>query len=349
MSSSEPRSTEPGGTESGGVESGGVESGGTERAGVEYDLVVVAGGAGSRLGGAVKADLAIGGERLLDRVLAATGTAATRVLVGRDIDVPDDVVRTLEDPPSGGPAAGTDAGLRAVTSPAPWTLLLASDLADPASGIATLLEAAAQADARSRSDSQSQADSQAEPGDEVDGICLAGEGEHPQWLFGIHRTEALRAAVEALDTVRDRSMKALLSSLRLRTVPVAQAAVADIDTPADAQAWRAERAEPPSSREPRTSRLHEDAETAQRWRRWVELACTSVDVDPDLVDIPGIHTLTKQVAHGYDRPLAPVSSYVLGLAVGAARARGEEVDQTALRRAIVATIEQAPPVPEEQS
>ncbi|MBD5830685.1 NTP transferase domain-containing protein [Janibacter melonis] len=298
---------------------------------VGYDVVVVAGGVGSRLGGAVKADLTVDGERLLDRVLAATGSASTRVLVGRGIDAPDDVVRTLEDPPSGGPAAGTDAGLQAVTSPARWTLLLASDLADPAAGIATLLEAAARADEDGE--------------DDVDGICLAGDAEHPQWLFGIHRTAALRGAVESLDTVRNRSMKALLSSLRLTTVAVDPAAVADIDTPTDARTWQAQR----PADAPREPRLRGDAATVQRWRQWVEMACEAVAVDPDLVDVAGIHVLTKQVAHGYDRPLAPVSSYVLGLAVGAAQARGEEVDQVALRRAIVATIEQAPPVPEEQS
>ena len=59
-----------------------------------YDLVVVAGGSGSRLGGAVKADLTLGGERLLDRTLAATQDARTRVLVGQGIEVPDDVVVT---------------------------------------------------------------------------------------------------------------------------------------------------------------------------------------------------------------------------------------------------------------
>lgn len=295
-----------------------------------YDVVVVAGGSGSRLGGVVKADLVVGGERLVDRALAATSTAATRVLVGEGIEVPDDVVVTLEDPPAGGPAAGTAAGLAAVAQPAPWTLLLASDLADPAGGIASLVEAAARADADGE--------------EETDGICLAGDAEHPQWLFGIHRTAVLRDAVAELDTVRDRSMKALLSPLRLRTVNVAAGAVADIDTRADLDRWAS-----PPGHVSRPAKMTGDDDQAARWHAWVALAADAVDVDPAAVDITGIHVLTKQIAHRYDRPLAPVGAYILGLAVGAAQARGEQVDQSELRRAIAETITQAPPVPQEDA
>ena len=49
-------------------------------------------------------------------------------------------------------------------------------------------------------------------------------------------------------------------------------------------------------------------------------------------DIARIHTLTKVIAHTYDRPMAPVGSYILGLAVGAAAARGESADVAALQR-----------------
>lgn len=287
-----------------------------------YDLVLVAGGAGLRLGGVIKAELRVGDERLVDRALAATADARRRVLVGPDVDLPDDVVVTSEHPSGGGPAAGVAAGLRAIEDPSEWTLLLAGDLVDPTPGVRVLLEEAGTLP------------------DEIDGICLQG-GDRPQWLFGIYRTRALDDAVRAIGTPRGASMHELLSPLRLRTVEVAPAVVADIDTPQD----REQHAPAPATgRGPR-----EDAATQERWRAWVELASAAVGADPDDVDIRGVHQMTKQIAHRYDRPLAPVGSYVLGLAVGAARARGEEVDQVALRRAIVATIEQAPPVPEEQS
>ena len=45
-------------------------------------------------------------------------------------------------------------------------------------------------------------------------------------------------------------------------------------------------------------------------------------VDPALVDVAGVHELTRDIAHGFSRPMAPVGSYILGLAVGARAARG---------------------------
>lgn len=55
----------------------------------------------------------------------------------------------------------------------------------------------------------------------------------------------------------------------------------------------------------------------QRWTEWVGDACAAVGVDAAQVDIVEIHHLSKQVAHRLERPLAPVSTFILGLAVGA--------------------------------
>ena len=74
------------------------------------------------------------------------------------------------------------------------------------------------------------------------------------------------------------------------------------------------------------------------WHDWIRDACTALDVDPAAVDVPGIHALTKEIAHGFARPMAPVGSYILGVAVGARAARGEPVDVEALARAIRATF-----------
>lgn len=65
----------------------------------------------------------------------------------------------------------------------------------------------------------------------------------------------------------------------------------------------------------------------QRWLDWVGEACAAVGADADAVDIVQIHDLSKQVAHRLERPLAPVSTFILGLALGAAGAgagAGEE-------------------------
>lgn len=77
--------------------------------------------------------------------------------------------------------------------------------------------------------------------------------------------------------------------------------------------------------------LH-DPDLRTVWEEWVAVACASVGVDPARVDIDEIHLLTKQVAHRFERPMAPVSSFILGLAL----ASGGEVRE--LRERIEATL-----------
>jgi hypothetical protein len=87
------------------------------------------------------------------------------------------------------------------------------------------------------------------------------------------------------------------------------------------------------------------AAAEQQWHTWIVDACTALDVDPDAVDVTGIHALTKDIAHGFARPMAPVGSYILGVAVGARAARGERVDRAALSEAIRSTFPEDPPLP----
>ena len=114
--------------------------------GGRFDVVVLAGGTGRRLGGASKPDVVARGARLLDHVLTGlaglsgladlagpasgaepTGRSApekrspavaTVATVGRvvvvapaEVALPAGVLRALEDPPLGGPVAGIAAGL----------------------------------------------------------------------------------------------------------------------------------------------------------------------------------------------------------------------------------------------
>ncbi len=73
-----------------------------------------------------------------------------------------------------------------------------------------------------------------------------------------------------------------------------------------------------------------------RWQAWADGAARELGVDPGLVDIAVIHDLTRVIAKDLERPLAPVGSYLLGLAVGA---QGPTADRKALSKVIEATIE----------
>lgn len=72
-----------------------------------------------------------------------------------------------------------------------------------------------------------------------------------------------------------------------------------------------------------------------RWHEWVVQACAAVGADPTQVDVRAIHGLTKQIAHKFDRPMAPVGAFILGLALGAP---DKQADAASLRRALEATI-----------
>lgn len=74
----------------------------------------------------------------------------------------------------------------------------------------------------------------------------------------------------------------------------------------------------------------------QRWLDWVARASAAAGVDPSEVDIAEIHDLSKQVAHRLERPLAPVSTFILGLALGTAQAAESVTADT--RAALLASI-----------
>nr|NLI50414.1 molybdopterin-guanine dinucleotide biosynthesis protein A [Propionibacterium sp.] len=74
------------------------------------------------------------------------------------------------------------------------------------------------------------------------------------------------------------------------------------------------------------------------WWEWVEHVAGALDVPPEAVDIDFIHSLTQVVAHEFQRPMAPVSAYILGVAA----AQHPERSLKELRSAIVAVVRSDP-------
>ncbi|MFC7547096.1 DUF6457 domain-containing protein [Plantactinospora sp. GCM10030261] len=50
---------------------------------------------------------------------------------------------------------------------------------------------------------------------------------------------------------------------------------------------------------------------------WVASATAELGIEPDRVPVPMVLDLARDVAHQVLRPAAPVTAYLLGLAVGA--------------------------------
>lgn len=254
---------------------------------MSFDAVILAGGAGSRLGGVSKADLVLGGERLLDVALRAASGARTTVVVGA-VEAREGVVVTREDPPGTGPASGLLAGLDAVAEPSPWTLVLACDLPDAPAAAARLLDALAGA-----------------PTD-ADGLCLHDADGRQQHLAALYRTPALRAAFDRYGDPANRSVRGVMAGLALASVDPGDASVDDLDTPEQLARWRGLRGDATES----------EAEQVA-WRAFVEDACARLGLDASAVDEHALLRLGRAVAHTGARPMAPVATHILGLAAAA--------------------------------
>lgn len=191
--------------------------------------IVVGGGGGERLGGASKPDLTLGGVRLIDRVcgalLEACGAGCVAV-VPPAVRVPDGVRRTLEDPPNGGPLAGIDAGLRALSVGGDILVVVVSvDAPGAGAFLPALLEPAL--------------------GEGSDGRIVRGGDPEPfdQYLMGVYRAGALRRvldeAVDSLGSVRGVGVRRVLRALEVERVSVGADVCRDIDTPEDVAWWEA--------------------------------------------------------------------------------------------------------------
>ncbi|PQZ98656.1 molybdopterin-guanine dinucleotide biosynthesis protein [Arthrobacter sp. MYb211] len=176
------------------------------------DALILAGGRGSRLGGLDKAELLLGGQRLVDRVVRACREAVNGqvIVVGPESAGTQADVVLREEPAFAGPLAAVAVGLRAVT--ADWVVVLSCDLEYPAA-VCEALSAAIDASG-------------------TDGVVLVDDNERTQWLAGCYRTEPLREACEALgDGVVNAPVRRAFNNLRLSRANISVEKSADIDTP----------------------------------------------------------------------------------------------------------------------
>ncbi len=152
----------------------------------EFDAIVLAGGAGRRMGGVLKPVVPVGGVRMIDRVLEAVAGAARIAVVGppelRIEGGGPELVRVREDPAGGGPVAAIDAATRFGGLTAEHLVLVAGDL--------PLLE-------RHDLDILLSTLTGVLDGAEV-GAVYTDRRDRPQWLCSAWRTDAIRARLDAL-------------------------------------------------------------------------------------------------------------------------------------------------------
>jgi molybdopterin-guanine dinucleotide biosynthesis protein A len=172
------------------------------------------------MGGADKAAIEVDGVTLLERALAATTTALEVVVVGTRVPASRAVTWTVEDPPSGGPAAGLLAAVDRFGVAPDLVAVLAVDM--PRVGAATVarLTWAVEADPS------------------VDGAVLVDREGRRQPLAAVYRHRSLVRARPARDQEHGLPVWRLVGRLRLVDVPAVGDEAVDVDTWADLDALR---------------------------------------------------------------------------------------------------------------
>ena len=192
-----------------------------ERDGSPTAAIVLAGGRATRLGGADKPQLVVGGGTLLDHAVRAVAGCDPIVIVGPSAPVSGDIagielIWARETPVFGGPVAAIAAGLAFVDRDE--VCVVAADTPRAEEAMALL---------------------RGHPLGDTDGVCLTDDAGRAQWLLGRYRTAALRDAIDRVpDAGRDASIRALVSGLRLDLVNAGDLA-ADVDTWDDLERARA--------------------------------------------------------------------------------------------------------------
>lgn len=175
--------------------------------------VILAGGTAVRLGGVDKAAIEVDGRTLLEHALSATRPAEETVVVGLPVPTSRPVRWTREDPPGGGPAAATLAGLDALAARPELVCVLAVDMPRFTAGTLDRLVHALVTHP------------------EADVACLVDGGERRQWLAAVYRYDALAGARPAdPETEHGLSIRRLLTPLAVLGVPAVGDEARDVDT-----------------------------------------------------------------------------------------------------------------------
>jgi molybdopterin-guanine dinucleotide biosynthesis protein A len=182
-----------------------------------FDALVLAGGAGKRMGpGAAKIDLAVGGATLFERAVAAVEAAGIMVVVGPRRPVDRAAIFTTEMPAGSGPAAAIAHGLQFVT--ADVVVVLAADVPFAQTAVPRLVDALL-----------------AEPA--ADAAMIVDANGRRQPLIAAYRLHSLRAVAGARDWT-DQPVRALIETLEVVEISAVGPEALDCDTPEQLDAAR---------------------------------------------------------------------------------------------------------------
>lgn len=263
-------------------------------------MIVVAGGQGRRLGGVDKAAITLGDAMILDLILDAIPPELPVVVTASERPTHRPVTFRQESPPDGGPVAGIAEALTSVSTAG--VVIAATDMPWAPQLLPELLERFTSARA--------------------DVVIPVDDGGRSQPLFSAWDADALRRVLRELGDPRGRSMRDLTERASAATWTLDErgtALIADIDTAADLQAARARSGDPTLAGAGTVT----DHEGVVAMEEWIDAVRRELGID-DSVDVGVILDLARVAAHNVARPAAPVTTYLLGVAVG----RGADLAQS---------------------
>ena len=263
-----------------------------------FSVVVLSGGSARRLG-RDKASTTINGISMIERVLRPISNDVQVIVVGEYAESNTrEVIITREVPVGSGPLAALAAGLRHVTNDK--FLLLATDM--PFVGelgleLLKILDGASGG---------------------IDAIVPVDEEGIPQPLCAAYRSQSVRNAFARIGDPTNGSMKRLVAELQYQSYDQHDAwNLIDVDTLQNLEDAR------------RYAQIIEGAITMDEWIIDLKAALDlNVDVDVDL-----LLDVARDAAHNVTRPAAPITTYLLGIAV----ANGADVKITAAKIQQLAT------------
>ena len=245
-----------------------------------WSAMILTGGSSTRFG-TDKSQAMFGGNSLIDTLLTTLPVDIEVVIVGPEIKGQSRNVKFVqEEPRGGGPVAAIHAGLSLIATE--FVAIIATDMPFAGQIIEVLtLHFPEKEDAT---------------------IPLDSMGVR-QTLCAVYRADALREAIGKFATPQHQSLKKITNLLLVRELtldPALARILIDIDTPSDLQ---------------RARNLGEDIkERVGSMDKWIEAVQKklgiSVRVDQEL-----ILDLARDAAHGVERKAAPITTFLLGIAI----------------------------------
>lgn len=287
--------------------------------------LIIGGGRSERMGTA-KGELTLDGRTLLERAVDAVTDASLAIVVAQETELrPAETwpkVRfTLENPPFGGPVAGIAAGVAQLSDRGDAETVIVLPVDAPA-----VVEAAGELAA-------------AKPG--RDGVVLQDQQGWPQYLLGRYKLGSLRRALGELGGVRNVPVRRLGDLLEVNRVQVDNRLTVDVDTPEQAReagiqvpgrrGRTGEAADDEGGAAPARRSRRDDPEVMAKVQRWQAALREQLGVADAPFDKKELLAVSEVIAKQVARPAVPITGYCIGLAVGAALARGEDAEAAFVR------------------